>query len=120
MQPTVAVVGGGMAGLGAALAVARARPDAEVLLLEQAPAFAEVGAGIQLGPNATRVLRAYVLLPNGESANRFAFRLTAQDEQRELGDAVQAGGKTVSELEALIAGIIDGSIEVTSPASPGQ
>lgn len=61
MSPTLAVVGGGMAGLGAALAVTRARPEAEVLLLEQAPAFAEVGAGIQLGPNATRVLRDWGL-----------------------------------------------------------
>lgn len=61
MTHTVAVVGGGMAGLGAALAVVRARADAQVLLLEQASVFAEVGAGIQLGPNATRVLRDWGL-----------------------------------------------------------
>ena len=34
----VLVAGGGMAGLGAALAVARARPDLQLTLLEQADA----------------------------------------------------------------------------------
>lgn len=52
----VLIVGGGMAGLGAALACARARPGLAVTLLEQSPLFSEVGAGIQLGPNAVRVL----------------------------------------------------------------
>ncbi|WP_331436234.1 FAD-dependent monooxygenase [Gordonia sp. w5E2] len=46
------VVGGGIGGLGTALALARTgRP---VRLVEQAAAFTEVGAGLQLGPNATR------------------------------------------------------------------
>jgi 3-hydroxybenzoate 6-monooxygenase len=48
------VVGGGIGGLSAALAVAgRGR---SVHLIEAAPEFGEVGAGIQLAPNATRVL----------------------------------------------------------------
>jgi 3-hydroxybenzoate 6-monooxygenase len=48
------VVGGGIGGLSTALAVARTgRP---VRVLEQAPAFAEIGAGLQLAPNATRIL----------------------------------------------------------------
>jgi len=37
--------------------------------------------------NETRVLRAYVLLPSGATASAFAFRLTAQDEQRESDTA---------------------------------
>ena len=53
------VIGGGMAGLGAALVGARA--GARVTLLEQAGAFSEVGAGIQLGPNAMRVLHDWGL-----------------------------------------------------------
>jgi len=57
----VVVVGGGMAGLGAALACARARPELRVQLIEQAPLFSEVGAGIQLGPNAVRVLHDWGL-----------------------------------------------------------
>ena len=53
------VVGGGMAGLSAALVAQRA--GLEVTLLEQASEFSEVGAGIQLGPNAVRVLHDWGL-----------------------------------------------------------
>ncbi|MEY5099481.1 MAG: hypothetical protein RJA36_2200 [Pseudomonadota bacterium] len=53
------VIGGGMAGLGAAWVAARA--GLKVTLLEQAAEFSEVGAGIQLGPNAVRVLHDWGL-----------------------------------------------------------
>ncbi|MEX3943271.1 3-hydroxybenzoate 6-monooxygenase [Paraburkholderia sp. BR10937] len=63
------VVGGGIGGLAAALALARA--DVRVLLLEQAPQIGEIGAGIQLGPNAFTALDA---LGAGEAArNRTVF-----------------------------------------------
>ena len=48
------IAGGGIGGLAAALAAARA--GWEVRLFERAPEFGEVGAGIQLGPNVTRIL----------------------------------------------------------------
>lgn len=48
------VAGGGIGGLTAALALARA--GHRVTVLEQAHELAEVGAGIQLSPNASRVL----------------------------------------------------------------
>ena len=51
------IVGGGIGGLAAALACARG--GAQVALYERAPAFSEVGAGIQLGPNVMRVLDAW-------------------------------------------------------------
>lgn len=54
------VVGGGIGGLGTALALARS--GRQVRVLERAPAFGEVGAGIQLAPNATRLLREWGLL----------------------------------------------------------
>ena len=48
------IAGGGIGGLAAALAAARA--GWEVRLFERALEFAEVGAGVQLGPNVTRIL----------------------------------------------------------------
>ncbi len=50
------IAGGGIAGIAAALALAGR--DHEVTVLEQAPAFEEVGAGIQIGPNGRRALEA--------------------------------------------------------------
>jgi salicylate hydroxylase len=52
----VAVVGGGIGGLTAALAFART--GAKVTVLEQAPALTEVGAGLQITPNGAVVLEA--------------------------------------------------------------
>jgi salicylate hydroxylase len=49
------VVGAGIGGLAATLSLRRA--GHEVTLVEQTSRFTEVGAGIQLAPNATRVLR---------------------------------------------------------------
>jgi 2-polyprenyl-6-methoxyphenol hydroxylase-like FAD-dependent oxidoreductase len=54
------VVGGGIGGLSAALMLSRA--GLRVRVLEQADEFAEIGAGLQLAPNATRLLHRYGLL----------------------------------------------------------
>ena len=54
MPTHILVVGGGIGGLSAALALSRGGHRADVF--EQAPAFAEIGAGIQMGPNVTRRL----------------------------------------------------------------
>lgn len=50
----ILVAGGGVGGLAAALALARR--GFHVRVLEQAAEFGEIGAGIQLAPNASRVL----------------------------------------------------------------
>ena len=52
----IAIVGAGLGGLVAAISARRA--GFEVTLYEQASAFGEIGAGIQVGPNAVKVLRA--------------------------------------------------------------
>jgi salicylate hydroxylase len=54
MHSKVAVIGGGIGGLGAALSLFRAGFDVHVY--EQAHSLREVGAGIQVSPNASRVL----------------------------------------------------------------
>ncbi|MBP5076528.1 3-hydroxybenzoate 6-monooxygenase [Pseudomonas chlororaphis] len=64
-QQKVIIVGGGIGGLAAALALTR--QGIRVQLLEQAEQIGEIGAGIQLGPNAYAALDA---LGAGEAARR--------------------------------------------------
>src|SRR5258708_31812462 len=54
MQPHVLIAGGGIGGLTAALALLRSGCDVDVY--EQAAELKEVGAGLQLAANGTRVL----------------------------------------------------------------
>jgi salicylate hydroxylase len=53
-QTSIAIVGGGIGGLTAAALLLRAGFDVQVY--EQAKTLGEVGAGINLGPNASRIL----------------------------------------------------------------
>ncbi|WP_431107331.1 FAD-dependent monooxygenase [Variovorax paradoxus] len=55
MPAHILVAGGGIGGLATALALSRGRHRVDVF--EQAAAFAEIGAGIQIGPNVTRRLQ---------------------------------------------------------------
>ncbi|GAA1881051.1 FAD-dependent monooxygenase [Asanoa iriomotensis] len=77
-QLRVAVVGAGIAGLVLAAALRRAGIDCHVY--EQAPHLTEVGAGVQLAPNATRLLhrlglrdrlRAVAVAPGAIEMRRF-------------------------------------------------
>ena len=52
---SVAIVGGGIGGLAAAVLLAQ--DGHRVRVFEQASRFARVGAGIQMTPNAMKVLR---------------------------------------------------------------
>jgi len=76
MSEKVLIVGGGIAGLASGLALARAR--AEVRILERAPELTEVGAGVQLGPNVTRILNAWGLSPAIEKVAAYPVSLKAR------------------------------------------
>ncbi len=80
MARRLLIAGGGIGGLAAALAAARA--GWQVQVLEQAAAFSEVGAGVQLGPNATRVLRDLGRLDVVRHAACVPQRLVARDARR--------------------------------------
>ena len=57
----ILIVGGGIGGMAAALALARAGFTAHIV--ERSPEFGEIGAGIQLAPNALRILGGLGVLP---------------------------------------------------------
>ncbi|HZB37245.1 MAG TPA: 3-hydroxybenzoate 6-monooxygenase [Beijerinckiaceae bacterium] len=78
--PTL-VAGGGIGGLAAALGLAQ--KGFSVLVLEKAPALGEIGAGIQLGPNAFHALD---YLGIGEAARGMAVYI----DQLRLMDALTA------------------------------
>jgi 2-polyprenyl-6-methoxyphenol hydroxylase-like FAD-dependent oxidoreductase len=71
------VVGGGIGGLAAALGLARV--GRSVTVLEKAPEFGEVGAGLQLGPNASRMLDKLGVLDAVHQAAVFPRRLAMYD-----------------------------------------
>ena len=61
MTKQLLIAGAGIGGLAAALACARAGWQPRIY--DQAAELSEIGAGIQLGPNVTRILRAWGLEP---------------------------------------------------------
>lgn len=66
----ILIVGAGIGGLTAALALKKRGLD-DVVVLEQAQQLTEVGAGVQIGPNASRVLNRLGL---GDDMERVAVR----------------------------------------------
>lgn len=77
MSRQLLVAGGGIGGLAAALAASRAGWD--VRLYERAPVFSEVGAGVQLGPNAVRLLHGWGLEDELAQLAAFPERLQVRD-----------------------------------------
>jgi 6-hydroxynicotinate 3-monooxygenase len=63
---SVAIIGAGMGGLATAAALRRVGVD--VAIYEQAKRFARIGAGIQIGCNAMKVLRQFGLEPSLRAA----------------------------------------------------
>jgi 3-hydroxybenzoate 6-monooxygenase len=87
-RPDVIVVGGGIGGLSAAFGLSR--KGLGVRVLERAKEFGEVGAGIQIAPNCTRILNAYGLLDE-------AKRLGVLPEHIVLKDATD--GRVLTSLD---------------------
>ena len=89
---SVAIVGAGIAGLTAALSFARYGIVCDII--EQAGELTEVGAGLQLSPNASRILATLGVLPDIEA--RWTEPVTVE----------LASGKTLSPLLSLPMGAV--------------
>lgn len=74
---TIAVIGAGIGGLTAVVALRQAGFDVDVY--EQAPELTEVGGGINMGPNAARILYRLGL---GEALDREAVRPASTHQRR--------------------------------------
>jgi salicylate hydroxylase len=91
----IAIIGGGIGGLTAAVSLLQAGFDVEVY--EQTRLLSEVGAGINIGPNASRIL---IRLGLGDECSKVAFRSPAHHQRRwddgrtlaftPLGSAIEA------------------------------
>lgn len=73
----ILIIGGGIGGLATALALAKA--GVRTTVLEQADQFAEIGAGIQLGPNGYRALQALGLDQDATRLGVFPDELVFMD-----------------------------------------
>ena len=80
MGPKIAIIGGGIGGLTAAVALARKGLAAEVY--EQAPVLEEVGAGVGLWPNAMAALESIGL---SSKVARLAVNVARQGLRRSDG-----------------------------------
>lgn len=92
-NPDDLVVGGGIGGLSTAFALTRR--GLRVRVLERSAEFGEVGAGIQLAPNCTRILDNYGLL---EEAKRLGV-LPAQMVMRDAVDGTDLTRLDLRDLE---------------------
>lgn len=84
---SIAVVGAGIGGLTAALALAR--QGHAITLIERRTGFSEVGAGLQLSPNASRILMGLGLGP--------ALRRAVTEPQRVVVRGIRSG-KTIGQV----------------------
>src|SRR5580704_14036174 len=117
--PRVLVIGGGIGGLTAALALERMR--AEVIVCEQSPKLSEIGAGIGLAPNAIKALRALGLeddINAAAYASEFAV-IRSWSDGREISRAYQGdyrekfGAPSVTIHRADLLGILAGALQTS-------
>ena len=128
----IAIAGGGIGGLAAALALHRTS-GCDVQLFERAAAFEPLGAGLQLGPNVVRILQRWGLGPALARVAAFPERLEVRSAVSgqclatlPLGDAVVqrhgAAHATVhrADLHALLLQALTGTGESGAGSDPGN
>lgn len=98
------VIGGGIGGLAAALALARL--GREVCVLEQAPQFAEIGAGIQLGPNVYKMFQRLNILNEINAISAFPDSLMMRDSMTGELVAEIPAGETFRKYFGFVYGVI--------------
>ncbi|KAM6506710.1 hypothetical protein FSOLCH5_013685 [Fusarium solani] len=88
MPLNIVIIGAGLGGLAAALSVKQESPDHDVLVVESAAVLAEIGAGLQLTPNATRLLLRWGLKPSLEklASSPEEFLIRRFDGRKSLGE----------------------------------
>ncbi|KAG2419170.1 hypothetical protein HFD88_002276 [Aspergillus terreus] len=88
MPLNIVIIGAGLGGLASALSIKQESPHHDVLVVESAPMLAEIGASLQLTPNATRLLLRWGLRsrlePLASSPEEFVVR--RYDGEKLLGE----------------------------------
>ena len=77
MSPHILIAGAGIGGLGAALALSQI--GCKITVLEQSAAFGEVGAGVQISPNAYKVLCCWGLADALQQTANFPEKLQVRN-----------------------------------------
>jgi salicylate hydroxylase len=117
--PRVAIVGGGIGGLAAALALERR--GAEVIVCEQSPSLSEIGAGLNLTPNAVKALRALgvedevnAIASGSEFLNIRSWKSGRYISRLRRGDFRQKfGASNLSVHRADLLGVLSGALKST-------
>ncbi|KAL5363692.1 hypothetical protein BJX96DRAFT_178291 [Aspergillus floccosus] len=99
---SVAIIGGGIGGLCLAIGLLR-NNNLDVTIYETAPKFAEIGAGVALGPNAQRALA--LISPAAEQAFKIHATASLSSEFEHVwfdfrnGNAGEKDGEVLSKVE---------------------
>jgi salicylate hydroxylase len=117
--PRIAIVGGGIAGLAAALALERR--GVEAIICEQSPTLSEIGAGLNLTPNAVKALRALgvedevnAIASGSEFLNIRSWKSGRYISRMRRGDFRQKfGAPNLSVHRADLLGVLSGALKTT-------